>query len=151
MLVDSDDVEDGELLEELSLADGVVLDSLDEPVVLPEALGVELDPLLGDVESLGLVVELEPEPLVASSLMQSSFAVPLSESQRGLLPYELDEPLVDESLDDDPEVEVCANAATGRANATAITANFTFIGSPWLTATGRQQARCLQARRKDRK
>ena len=147
MLVDSDDVEDGELLEELSLADGVVLDSLE----LELELGEELDPLLGDVESLGLVVELEPEPLVASSLMQSSFAVPLSESQRGLLPYELDEPLVDESLDDDPEVEVCANAATGRANATAITANFTFIGSPWLTATGRQQARCLQARRKDRK
>jgi hypothetical protein len=147
LLVDSDDVEDGELLEELSLADGVVLDSLE----LELELGEELDPLLGDVESLGLVVELEPEPLVASSLMQSSFAVPLSESQRGLLPYELDEPLVDESLDDDPEVEVCANAATGRANATAITANFTFIGSPWLTATGRQQARCLQARRKDRK
>ena len=107
MLVDSGDVEAGALLDELSVADGVVVLSLDEPVVLPEVLpevlGEELDPLVEDEESLGLVVELEPEPLVASSFRQSSFAAPVMESQRGLLPYELvDEPLVEESLDAGP-------------------------------------------------
>jgi len=98
-VVDSDEVEAGDLVDELSLADGVALDSLDEPIEL--GVDGELDPVLED-ESLGLVLELEPEPLVASSRRQSSFAAPLSESQRGLLPYELDEPLVDESLDAGP-------------------------------------------------
>jgi len=64
--------------------EGAVLLPLEE---LPELeLGDELDPVLEDDESLGLVVELEPEPFVASSFRQSSFAVPLSESQRGELP-----------------------------------------------------------------
>jgi hypothetical protein len=103
LLVDSGEVEAGALLDELSVVDGVVLDSLDEPVVLPGVLGEELDPLVDDDESLGLVVELLPEPFVASSFRQSSFAVPVIESQRGLLPYELvDEPLVEESLDAGP-------------------------------------------------
>ena len=99
MLVDPEEVEAGALLDELSVADGVAVLSLDEPVVP----GVELEPVLDDDESLGVVVELAPEPFVASSLRQSSFAVPLSASQRGELPYELvDDPLDEESFDAGP-------------------------------------------------
>jgi hypothetical protein len=77
------------------------LEELPELGAEPE-LGDELDPVLEDEESLGLVLELVPEPFVASSFRQSSFAVPLIESQRGELPYELvEEPLDEESFDDD--------------------------------------------------
>jgi len=133
----------GALVDEESLADGVALLSLEDPIELGVELepvvaldGAELDPVLEDDESLGLVLELEPEPFVASSRRQSSFAAPVIASQRGEAPYELgDEELApeEESLDV-PDVDDCANTAAGKASATAMTASFCFmeISCGWL-------------------
>jgi hypothetical protein len=121
----SDDVLAGEalLLELESDAEGVALLPLAEPVVSD----VELEPVLED--------ELESpcdDPFVASSWRHLSFSAPVMASQRGELPYEelpVDAPFAESELEE-PELEYCANAATGNASATASIAALTFMESP---------------------
>jgi len=151
-----DSVDEALLGEELldveeSDADGVALLPLEEPVV--SEVDGELEPVLDDALESPWVVELPVDDalsgllfsvFVASSRRHWSFSAPLILSQRGELPYALGEDL---SLEE--ELELCANAATGKASATAMIAVFIFmlISLGWVQRTV-QQPLCLQASRK---
>ena len=129
LLLESDALAGAPLDVEESEAEGVALLPLEEPVVSDVELdGEELEPVLEDAESPWVElpeeeeVSLLPSVFVASSRRHWSFSAPLIESQRGELPYALGEDLSVEE-----ELELWANAATGKASATAMTAAFTFM------------------------
>jgi len=150
-----DSVDEALLGEELldveeSDADGVALLPLEEPVV--SEVDGELESVLDDaLESPWVELPVDDalsgllfSVFVASSCRHWSFSAPLILSQRGELPYALGEDL---SLEE--ELELCANAATGKASATAMIAVFIFMlfSLGWVQRTV-QQPLCLQASRK---